>query len=69
MYLKKYNITSSEQGIKKMIVLIWSKEKQIKEEVMQTYWSLFLNTKVNTYIFHIWTQKILQKRNLNLRQL
>ncbi|KAL4489279.1 hypothetical protein ABPG72_006343 [Tetrahymena utriculariae] len=45
MYLKKYNITTSELGIKKMIVLIWSKEKAVKEEVMQTYWSIYMNNK------------------------
>lgn len=45
-YLKKYNITSSELGIKKMIVLVWSKDKSVKEEVLSTYWQIYMNNKV-----------------------
>jgi hypothetical protein len=27
----------------KMLVLIWSKEKNIKEELMRAYWSLYID--------------------------
>lgn len=28
-----------------MIVLVWSKDRSIKEEVLSTYWSLYMNSK------------------------
>ena len=50
MYLKKFNIESSEVGIRKLIVLIWSKDKAIKEEVILTYWSLYIDYKDNNKV-------------------
>jgi condensin complex subunit 1 len=43
MYLKKFNIESSEVGIKKMIVLVWSKDKVIKEEIVNSYYNIYMN--------------------------
>jgi condensin complex subunit 1 len=41
----KINIQGSDVGIRKMLVLIWSKEKTIQEELLKAYWSLYLNDK------------------------
>jgi len=46
MYLKKFNIASSEMAIKKMMVLVWTKDKLVKEEVLSAYWTLYFNTNV-----------------------
>ncbi|KRX03620.1 Armadillo-type fold [Pseudocohnilembus persalinus] len=45
LFLHKTNIECSKQGIKKMMVLIWSKEKTIKDEFVRAYWTLFLDEK------------------------
>jgi len=34
-----------------MMVLIWSKEKNVIEELLKTYWILFLNNEVNKKLF------------------
>lgn len=39
----KTNIQEAEIGIKRMLSLIWSKEKTIQEEVQKTYWVLYLD--------------------------
>lgn len=46
LYLYKSNIECAHSGIKKMLVLIWSREKTIKDELIKTYWALFFNDKV-----------------------
>lgn len=33
-------------GIKKMLMLIWNKEKSVKDQLLQAYWTLFLDDKV-----------------------
>lgn len=38
IYLHKTNITCAAVGIRKMLVLIWSKEKLVKEELIKAYW-------------------------------
>jgi condensin complex subunit 1 len=43
--MSKINIQGSDVGIRKMLVLIWSKEKTIQEELLKAYWSLYLNDK------------------------
>ena len=45
--LKKTNIQNSDDGIRKMLVLIWSKEKGVKDEVLKTYWMLYFNDSVS----------------------
>ncbi len=45
LYLYKNNIDSALTCIKKMAVLIWSKEKSVKEELIKAYWVLYLDDK------------------------
>jgi condensin complex subunit 1 len=44
--LKKLQIKSSEEGLKKILVLIWSKEKIIKTEVLNTFYEIFMNDRI-----------------------
>jgi hypothetical protein len=41
--MKTFNIQGSKKGIKKMLALIWSKDRSIQIEVILAYWHLFLN--------------------------
>jgi condensin complex subunit 1 len=45
MYLKKVNIQAADKGVKKMLVLVWSKDKSVKDEVISSYWNLFMDRK------------------------
>ena len=45
LYLRVHNIQSAERGINRMLSLIWSKEKNIKERVIEAYWVLFFDEK------------------------
>lgn len=40
--MKKCNLESAELGMKKMLLLIWSQEEIIKEEVLNTYWQVYM---------------------------
>ena len=48
LVLYRTNIERSDEGIRKMLVLIWSKEKTVVNEVIKTYWSLFLDKELFT---------------------
>ena len=43
LFLKINNIQSAEIGMNKVLNLIWSKEKQIKEKVIETFWVLYFD--------------------------
>jgi condensin complex subunit 1 len=43
LVLYKTNIEKSDEGIRKMILLVWTKDKTIMNEVIKAYWSLFLD--------------------------
>ncbi|KRX04791.1 hypothetical protein PPERSA_06425 [Pseudocohnilembus persalinus] len=43
--LKRFNIESAQKGMRKMLVLVFSQEKTIKEEVLNTYHSLYMDQK------------------------
>ncbi|KAL4444819.1 hypothetical protein ABPG74_016027 [Tetrahymena malaccensis] len=45
IYLYQTNIQCANQGIRKMLVLIWSREKLVKEELIKAYWILYLDEK------------------------
>lgn len=40
--MKKCNLESADVGMKKMLLLIWSQEAIIKEEVLNTYWQVYM---------------------------
>jgi condensin complex subunit 1 len=42
--LKSYRFPYADIGIRKMLVLIWSKEKTIIEELFRAYWQLYFDT-------------------------
>lgn len=48
LFLHKTNIECAQAGIKKMLVLIWSRERSIKDELVKSYWTLFFDDKVQT---------------------
>jgi condensin complex subunit 1 len=41
--LKTYGIKDSEIGIRKMLALIWSKERNVQIELILAFWHLFLS--------------------------
>jgi len=43
--LKLFKIKEADNGIKKMLVLIWSKEKLVLEELLKAYWKLYFDAK------------------------
>jgi condensin complex subunit 1 len=43
LILYKTHIERSEEGIRKMLMLVWTKDKAIMNEVVRAYWSLFLD--------------------------
>ena len=43
--LKQFNLQCGQTGMKKMLALVWNKDAQIKTEVQNTYWKLYLNPK------------------------
>ncbi|EGR27594.1 hypothetical protein IMG5_193940 [Ichthyophthirius multifiliis] len=43
IYLHQLNIESAKEGVMKMLVLIWNKEKHIKDELMKAYWNLYMD--------------------------
>lgn len=46
IYLQQTNVICAAPGIPKMLVLIWSREKSVKEELLKAYWALYLDEKV-----------------------
>jgi condensin complex subunit 1 len=43
LVLYKTNIEHSDEGIRKMLLLVWSKDKTVINEVIKAYWTLFLD--------------------------
>ena len=48
LILKTFKIKGSEKGIRKMLALIWSKERNVQIELILAFWHLFLNPEVFT---------------------
>lgn len=44
-YLFQNGIESAEAGIRKMQVLVWTKDRTVKDEMLQCYWTLFFDEK------------------------
>jgi condensin complex subunit 1 len=42
-YMTRYQLEGYEKGRKKMLLLIWSKDKTTKAEVIKQFWKLFLD--------------------------
>lgn len=43
--MKHYELQGNEFGMKKMLSLMWNKDAGIRNEVMSTYWKLYINPK------------------------
>lgn len=39
----EFGVTNSQEGVRKMMVLVWSKEEAVKEAVVAAYRQLYLN--------------------------
>lgn len=41
--LKEYNIISTDEGMRRMLILIFSEEKSIKDEVILTFKKIYMD--------------------------
>ena len=42
----EFKVHGSREGVRKALVLVWSKEQQIKDAIVQAYIRLYLHTEV-----------------------
>ncbi|CAK56283.1 unnamed protein product (macronuclear) [Paramecium tetraurelia] len=47
-YLSKYDFESANIGLRRMLLLVWSQDKSIQQEVIKKFWKLYLKDNKNT---------------------
>jgi condensin complex subunit 1 len=44
-YMARYKLEGYQRGLKKILLLIWSKDKGTKQEILKQFWKLYLDKK------------------------
>ncbi|CAK82169.1 unnamed protein product (macronuclear) [Paramecium tetraurelia] len=63
-YLQKYNYESANLGLRRMILLVWSQDKTIQQEVIKKFWKLFLRDTKKTRQIILQIIDLISKSNL-----
>ncbi|CAD8143743.1 unnamed protein product [Paramecium octaurelia] len=63
-YLQKYNYEAANQGLRRMILLVWSQDKSISQEVIKKFWKLFLRDTKKTRQIVLSLIDLISKSNL-----
>ncbi|CAD8060420.1 unnamed protein product [Paramecium sonneborni] len=63
-YLQKYHYEFANQGLRRMILLVWSQDKTIQQEVIKKFWKLFLRDTKKTRQIVLSIIEIISKSNL-----